>query len=123
MYSVSLSDHNATTPTMYHHEKSACHCGDSENVEGKNWEAGDRALFERLWKGTFRAILAEREAQREIASLRAAARSRRLGRHSCCCCHHPVVSPAVANLKIRVLGPPRSQSSIASSRTLRSVVR
>jgi hypothetical protein len=130
--------------TMYlpDQQHSSCCCNhDNEVASPRSASAGwanstDRALFERLWKGTFRAILADQESK-QIAP--------RLSRHgappnSCCCCCHHLIPPqlnaapacaasaaaAIANLQIRVLAPKRSQCVVvraANARTLRSVIR
>nr|CAD7437651.1 unnamed protein product [Timema bartmani] len=75
----------------------------------------ERVLFERLWRGTFRAIAAEQQA--------AGVRGRGFGTRGVpppppCCCHcaHQVLPPAIPNLQICLVTPRDSH------RTLRSVV-
>lgn len=56
------------------------------------WSNDERALFERLWKGTFQAILTEQheETSTSAALVAAAGPSCRQAKCCSCCCHnHP----------------------------------
>ncbi|CAB3367461.1 Hypothetical predicted protein [Cloeon dipterum] len=52
------------------------------------WTNGDRALFERLWKGTFQAILSEQQDGGSASSFRPAINQFRAKCCSCCCHGH-----------------------------------